>query len=63
MNDILEFTQDISSRRTYQKLWNKAEDAAAVKSLDAQLSHAFQIFEVRRFLSILLYADSEVSVL
>ncbi|KIP05975.1 hypothetical protein PHLGIDRAFT_480310 [Phlebiopsis gigantea 11061_1 CR5-6] len=54
MNDILEFTQEISTRRTYQKLWNKAEDAAAVKSLDAQLSHAFQIFEIQSSVNLRL---------
>lgn len=48
MSDILEFTQEIATRKAYRKLLNKSEDAAAAKSLDAQLTHAFQIFEVRQ---------------
>ena len=39
MNDILEFTQEISRRRTYQKLLNKADDAVVVKSLDVPSLH------------------------
>ena len=47
MDDILAFTRDMSSRSTYQKLLRKSDDAAAVKSLNTRLTHAFQLFEVR----------------
>jgi hypothetical protein len=46
MNEILNFTKEMASRRSYKRFLNKAEDAAAVQSLDTQLTHAFQIFEV-----------------
>ena len=46
MSDILDFTQEISSRSAYKKLVHKGDDAAAVKSLDSRLTHAFQLFEV-----------------
>lgn len=47
MNEILAFTTDLATRRTYKKILSKADDAAAVQSLDSQLTHAFHIFEVR----------------
>lgn len=47
MNAILAFATEKTKRRTYQKLFAKAEDAQAVQSLDVQLTHAFQLFEVR----------------
>lgn len=46
MNEILEFTKEVASRRSYKRFLNKAEDAAAAQSLETQLTHAFQIFEV-----------------
>lgn len=47
MDDILDFTRDMSSRSAYQKLLHKSDDATAVKALDMRLTHAFQLFEVR----------------
>ena len=47
MNDILGFTLELSARPGYKKMFYKTEDAATLKSLDDQLMHAFQIFEVR----------------
>jgi hypothetical protein len=46
MNDILAFAQELIARPGYKKLLYKAEDAVAVKTLDTQLTHAFQVFEV-----------------
>jgi hypothetical protein len=47
MKDILIFATEKVARRGYQKLLYKAEDATAVKLLDTQLTHAFDIFQVR----------------
>ena len=46
MDSILAYAAERASRRTYQKLLSKAEDSAAVKALNMQLTHAFHIFEV-----------------
>ena len=45
MDEILLFAQEMASRSKYKKLLYKSQDAAAVISLDTQLTHAFQIFE------------------
>ncbi|VDC06400.1 unnamed protein product [Peniophora sp. CBMAI 1063] len=47
MNDILSFAAEKASRGTLRKLWNKSEDAASVKALDLQLTHAFHIFQIQ----------------
>ena len=44
---ILAYASERISRRTYKKLLSKAEDTAAVKALNEQLTHAFHVFEVR----------------
>ncbi len=46
MDNILSFATEKASRGTLRKLWNKSEDAAMVKALDKQLTHAFHIFQV-----------------
>ncbi|KAI0035009.1 hypothetical protein K488DRAFT_44306 [Vararia minispora EC-137] len=51
MNDILTFATEKISRRRYKKLFSKADDMAAIKALDAQLTHAFQIFEIQSSVS------------
>ena len=48
MNDILSFTREMASRKGYKKILYKLDDASSIKALDTQLTHAFQIFEVRR---------------
>jgi hypothetical protein len=46
MKSILDFATEKMSRKGYQKLLYKAEDMTAVKTLDLQLTHAFDIFQV-----------------
>ena len=46
MNDILTFMLEFVSRSRYKRFLYKSQDAAAVSSLEVQLTHAFQIFEV-----------------
>lgn len=46
MNDILAFIKELASRKGYKKILYKMDDATTVKTLDTQLTHAFQIFEV-----------------
>ena len=50
MNEILRYIQELSSRSKYTRLFYKAQDATAVRSLDTQLMHAFHIFTVCRSL-------------
>ncbi|KZV58960.1 hypothetical protein PENSPDRAFT_760519, partial [Peniophora sp. CONT] len=47
MDNILSFATEKASRGTLRKLWNKSEDAAMVKALDKQLTHAFHIFQIQ----------------
>ncbi|GJE99857.1 hypothetical protein PsYK624_161310 [Phanerochaete sordida] len=63
MNAILLFAQEIVSRSKYKKLLYKSQDAAAVVSLDTQLTHAFQIFEVKSSVSIRLAQQSALDQL
>ncbi|KZV62644.1 hypothetical protein PENSPDRAFT_739249 [Peniophora sp. CONT] len=51
MDSILAFASERVTRRTYQKLLSKADDAAAVKALNTQLTHAFHIFEIQSSVS------------
>jgi len=51
MNDILAFASEKILRKRYKKLWNRSEDSAAVKALNTQLNHAFQLFEVSSYIS------------
>ena len=57
MESILAYASERLTRRTYQKLLSKSEDAAAVKALSEQLTHAFHVFEVG------LYPDCPLFVL
>jgi hypothetical protein len=47
MNDILAFATEKVVRKKYKKILNKSDDASAIKTLNTQLTHAFQIFEVQ----------------
>ncbi|KZV61571.1 hypothetical protein PENSPDRAFT_658805 [Peniophora sp. CONT] len=51
MDSILAFASERVTRRTYQKLLSKADDTAAVKALNTQLTHAFHIFEIQSSVS------------
>ena len=46
MDAILSFAQEIAARPVYKRVFYKMEDATTVKDLDAQLAHAFRVFEV-----------------
>ena len=48
MNDVYDLTAEMAARPGYKRLLYKMEDAGAIKALDTQLTHAFQVFEVRR---------------
>lgn len=48
MGEILRYVQELSSRSKLTRVFFKAQDATAMKSLDTQLMHAFQIFTVHR---------------
>ncbi|GJE95732.1 RICIN domain-containing protein [Phanerochaete sordida] len=52
MNNILSFTSDMASRPGYKRLLYKMEDANAIKALDTQLTHAFQVFEIQSNVSL-----------
>lgn len=52
MNDILAFTSDMAARPGYKRLLYKMEDAGAIKALDTQLTHAFQVFEIQSSVSL-----------
>lgn len=46
MDEMLTFANEKAARKGYHKFFSKSEDIAAVKALDIQLTHAFQIFQV-----------------
>lgn len=46
MNDILSFTTDMAARPGYKRFLYKMEGANAIKAVDTQLTHAFQVFQV-----------------
>ena len=50
MDEVLHYVQELSSRGKLARVFFKAQDATAVKSLDTQLMHAFQIFTVSHLL-------------
>ena len=46
MTQILSFAQEIVARATYKKYLYKSQDASNLASLETQLMHSFQVFEV-----------------
>lgn len=50
MDDIFNLASEIAARPGYKRLLYKTEDAGSIKALDAQLTHAFQIFEVCHYI-------------
>ncbi|GJE91827.1 hypothetical protein PsYK624_079780 [Phanerochaete sordida] len=54
MSAILLFTEELASRSKYKKVFYKSQDAASIVSLDSQLTHAFQIFEINSSVAIRL---------
>ncbi|GJE96796.1 hypothetical protein PsYK624_130020 [Phanerochaete sordida] len=52
MHDILKYIQDLSSRSKVKKVFYKTQDATAVRSLDNELVHAFQLFSVQSNVSL-----------
>ncbi|EKM52547.1 uncharacterized protein PHACADRAFT_261044 [Phanerochaete carnosa HHB-10118-sp] len=49
---MLSFTAEIAARPGYKRFLYKGEDAGAIKALDSQLTHAFQVFVVQSSISL-----------
>ena len=60
MAQILAFCQDVTSRSKYKKYLYKIQDASNLTTLETQLTHSFQIFEVRiLFVSEIEYPNND----